>query len=47
MTVEQVIRGTKAEQIVEKLKRGDSIEPSERQVLVRVAGRWLMEVSLT
>ncbi|KAI6189778.1 hypothetical protein M3Y97_00045500 [Aphelenchoides bicaudatus] len=47
ITVDAVIKGTKAEQIVQKLKRNESIEPSERQLLVRVAGRWLMEVSLT
>ncbi|CAD5232299.1 unnamed protein product [Bursaphelenchus xylophilus] len=48
MTVEKVLQGCrKAEVIYEKLKRAESILPAERQLLVRTAGRWLMDCCAT
>ncbi|KAI6228951.1 hypothetical protein M3Y99_01175500 [Aphelenchoides fujianensis] len=44
VSVARVLHGNrKAELIVAKLERGESIEPAERQLLVRTAGRWLMD----
>ncbi|CAD5223723.1 unnamed protein product [Bursaphelenchus okinawaensis] len=44
MTVEKVLEGCKkAEVVFEKLKRAETILPAERQLLVRTAGRWLMD----